>query len=82
MKIKKNIAVSDSGFIFNPNTGDSYSLNKIASSIMKMLKNGVEYEKIKEDVLKKYDIDELSFEKDYYDFMSMLINHSLVENEK
>lgn len=27
VKIKKNIAISDSGFVFDPGSGDSYSMN-------------------------------------------------------
>ena len=33
MKIKTNIALSDSGFLFNPSTGDSYSVNPIGQEI-------------------------------------------------
>jgi hypothetical protein len=38
MRIKKNIAISESGFIFNPAVGDSYSTNPIGAEIIKMLK--------------------------------------------
>ena len=34
MRLKKNIAVSDSGFVFNPTTGDSYSLNPVGKEIL------------------------------------------------
>ena len=35
MKLKKNIATSESGFVFNPSTGDSFSLNTIGAEILK-----------------------------------------------
>ena len=38
MKMRKNIAVSDSGFIFNPGTGDSFSTNPIGMEIISMIK--------------------------------------------
>jgi hypothetical protein len=38
MRLKKNIAVSESGFVFDPNTGDSFSLNKIGLEIVESLK--------------------------------------------
>ena len=37
MKIKKNIALSDTGFVFNPGNGDSFSVNPIGLEILKIL---------------------------------------------
>jgi hypothetical protein len=37
MKLKKDIAISDSGFLFNPSSGDSYSLNPIGVEILKLM---------------------------------------------
>ena len=45
MKIKKNIAISDSGFIFNPSTGESFTVNPIGVEIITLLKE----DKVKED---------------------------------
>jgi hypothetical protein len=52
MKIKKNIATSENGFIFNPATGDSFSGNAMASVILLAMKNGVNTAEIKADILK------------------------------
>ena len=41
MKLNKNIAISETGFVFDPATGDSYSLNPVASDIMQLLKSGM-----------------------------------------
>ena len=40
MKLKKNIAISESGFVFDPTSGESFSLNPIAIEILNMLKEG------------------------------------------
>ena len=37
MKLKKNIAVSETGFLFDPNTGESYNLNNTGQLIIKLL---------------------------------------------
>jgi len=37
MRIRKNIAISDTGFIFNPTTGDSYSINQVGQEIGRIL---------------------------------------------
>ena len=38
--LKKNIAVSESGFVFNPTSGDSFSLNTVGTEILKLMKDG------------------------------------------
>jgi len=82
MKIKKNIALSDSGFVFDPATGDSFTTNPIGLEIIKMLKDEKTLLEIKSAILKKYLTDEVTFEKDNYDFMNMLSKHRLTENNE
>ena len=77
---KKNIAISETGFIFNPSTGDSFTLNPIGIEILLFLKDKKKYEEIAETMLKKYDVDAITFEKNYYDFIQMLRNNNLLEN--
>ena len=38
MQIKKNIALSNTGFVFNPTTGDSYTINQVGQEILGVLK--------------------------------------------
>ena len=82
MKINKNIALSDSGFVFNPRTGDSFSTNPIGLDIIKLLKEGKDPLEIKTQLLKEYSVDETTLEKDFYDFQSMLGKLKLTEDEK
>ncbi len=79
MKIRKNIALSDSGFIFNPSTGDSYSANPIGQTIIQSLQNGKTDEEICKAITDEYMIDSTTVEKDLYDFMNMLKNYKLTE---
>lgn len=79
MKIKKNIAISESGFIFNPTTGDSFSTNPIGFEIINLLKEEKSKEDIKAFVLQKYFIDESTFEKDFYDFSTLLQSSQIAE---
>lgn len=79
MKVKKNIAISDSGFIFNPTTGDSFSANPVGLEIIKLMKNGFNKDDIRNHLLSLYTVDEASFEKDYYDFVNLLVHHQIVE---
>lgn len=81
MNIRKNVALSETGFVFNASTGDSFSLNPIATEIVNLLKSNNTVAAIKSILLEKYDTDEATLEKDLYDFVSMLRQHQLLENE-
>jgi hypothetical protein len=72
MKIKESIAISESGFMFDPSTGDSFSLNQAGKEILAFLKSGKSEEEIKEIMIEKYEIDNFTLEHNFYDFMEML----------
>jgi hypothetical protein len=82
MKIKRNIALSESGFVFNPASGDSFSTNPVGLEIIKMLKENISKEEIKNFILTNYQTDEATFEKDYYDFVNLLIRNKLIEEDE
>lgn len=81
MKLNTNIAISDTGFIFNPATGDSFSTNNVGLEIIRLLKE----EKKKEDIIlnirEKFSVDEASLDKDLVDFLMMLNNYQLLKEE-
>lgn len=81
MKIKSNLAVSDSGFIFNPSNGDSFSTNSVGADIVRLLKAGNSFDAIKKEIVDKYEVDEILFEKDFHDFVSQLQDYYLVSND-
>ncbi len=81
MKIKKNIAVSESGFLFDSNTGDSFSLNETGKQIVKMLNENRSEEEVRNYFLNNYDVEEGTFENNFNDFINMLQNLNLLENE-
>jgi PqqD family protein of HPr-rel-A system len=79
MKLKKNIATSEEGFVFNPGTGDSFTTNGTGNDILSLLKEGKSQTEIIESICKKYDTDEHQFEKDLDDFLSQLKDSSILE---
>ncbi|MQY78436.1 MAG: PqqD family peptide modification chaperone, partial [Bacteroidetes bacterium] len=79
MKIKKNIAISESGFVFDPTSGESFSLNPIGIEIIDLLRQEKSFDEIREIMLNKYEVDDNSFEKYYYDFVSMLKQFKLID---
>jgi len=72
MKIKSNIAISESGFLFDPLTGESYSLNQTGREILELLKMEKSESEIKKTILSSYDIDAPTFERYFIDFISIL----------
>lgn len=79
MIINKKIAISETGFIFNPTTGDSYSMNPIAMEIVEMLKKDMGDEEIKKSLLDKYDVNKSVLEKSYDEFIDTLIKLNIIE---
>ncbi|OGP12414.1 MAG: hypothetical protein A2053_04130 [Deltaproteobacteria bacterium GWA2_50_8] len=81
MKLSKNIAISETGFVFDPTTGDSYSLNPVAAEILQLLKNNKSIKEVIASVLKKYEVDEPQLEKDIQDFVMSLEQYHLIEQK-
>jgi len=78
MKIKKSLAISETGFVFDPSTGESYTLNPTALEIIQLLKKDHSPEQITKLIIQKYDVDESTFERYFYDFTGMLKQMQLV----
>lgn len=76
--MKKNIAVSETGFLFNPGTGDSYSTNPIGLDIIRNLKDGKSIKDTLRFITDKYQVEPSQAEKDLNDFMEMLKNYNLM----
>jgi hypothetical protein len=72
MYLRKNIATSESGFLFNPATGDSYSANPLAAEIIEYLRQGLSPAEIKNRLLEKYEVDALRLDRDWDEFMNQL----------
>jgi hypothetical protein len=81
LKIRKNIAISDSGFVFDPLSGESFSLNQIAMEIIEFIKKGNGFEAVSQHILEKYEVDAETFERYYYDFIATLKQFNLTEQE-
>lgn len=79
MKLKKNIATSEAGLIFNPGTGDSFSVNSLGSEILSRLKNDKTTEEIIDYISSRYDVERVQLEKDMDDFLSQLSDYNLLE---
>ncbi len=82
MQLNTNIAISDSGFIFNPSTGDSFSTNNVGLEIIKLLKEDKKKEDILKSISNKFSIDEQSLDKDLVDFLMMLRSYQMLKEDE
>jgi len=81
MKLKKDLAISDSGFLFNPTTGDSYTTNPVGLAVLELLRQGLDMEEIVEAMQAKYEVDRDTCEKDVKDYLELLERYKLVSEE-
>jgi hypothetical protein len=81
MRIKPSIAINDNGFLFDPSSGESFTTNPLARDIIFLMKQKMTIEDIKSTIQDKYEVDELTLEKNLIDFIAMLRHFGLVEEE-
>lgn len=79
MLIKGNIAISENGFVFNPTTGDSFTMNITGREVLILIKEGKNINQITEMMGEKYDVDRITLERYLADFLSDLSVNNLLE---
>ncbi len=77
-KISENLAVSESGFLFMANTGESFTVNETGRLILRMLKEGRSEEEIITAITDEYDVDAETAQRDFDEFLTLLRNMNLV----
>lgn len=80
MKVNRNLAISENGFVFNPSTGDSFSVNELGGRIINDIKAGKSKLEIIESISQEFNADKSTIEKDFNEYLNVLTNHQLVEN--
>lgn len=68
----KNLALSDTGFVFDPTTGNTYTLNETALAIVRHLKSDKTKEEIIQSILSEYEVDTEEIERDLSDLLIQL----------
>lgn len=76
--IPSNLAVSDTGFLFMPSTGETFTLNEIGREIFKLLQKGMTEDEVVSSICERYDCDAPTCRKDLDDFLGQLKNYSLL----
>ena len=80
-KLQK-LAISDEGFIFDPETGSSFTVNHTGLFILKLLKEGKSQDEIVDALVKEYGVDREEAARDLIDFLEQLRLNGLLEEEE
>ncbi len=77
--IPENLAVSDSGFLFLPATGETFTLNECAREILRLFQQRKTEEEIIAQIMEDYDIEQSILERDVTEFISQMKNYGLIK---
>jgi hypothetical protein len=67
--------------IFNPVNGESFSVNPIGIEIINLIREGKSQDEIFKSITSKYNTDKSTIERDLHDFITVLKNYNLIEED-
>ena len=79
INVAENLAISETGFLYLPSSGETFTSNEIGKNIIRLLQKGEDQKNIVKQVTNEYDVDKNTFEKDLDDFISQLHQFKLIE---
>jgi hypothetical protein len=79
INIRKQVAISNEGLIFNPQTGESFTVNPMGMEILDLIRERKTMAQIVLLILDKYEADRETLERDYLDFASFLVSSQLAD---
>ena len=75
----QQLALSDDGFIFDPTSGQSFTVSDTGLFILKGLKQGNSTDQIAQALMEVYDVNSDEAHHDTLDFVLHLKNHRLLK---
>ncbi len=79
MGIIERLAISKDGFIFDPATGNSYTVNSTGLFILNLLREGKSEEEIVNALVENFDVSQDEAKRDLLDFLEQLRINGLLE---
>jgi hypothetical protein len=74
----RDLAISESGFLFDPYTGSSFTVNQTGRFILELLKKGEEVEQIQLALKEKFMVEEADLRTDISEFLNLLKANNLL----
>ncbi|WP_297492845.1 HPr-rel-A system PqqD family peptide chaperone [Persephonella sp.] len=78
MKRLSQLAINEEGFVFDPLTGESFTVNQTGLLILKDLKEGKSQEEIIKDITENFEVSQDEAERDLIDFIEKLRSYRLI----
>jgi hypothetical protein len=72
VELLRRLALSESGFVFDPVTGNSYTANDTGLALLKLLQRGLGAEEAVAEICASYEIDARDAARDVLDFVAQL----------
>ncbi|NPB05095.1 MAG: PqqD family protein [Aquificae bacterium] len=82
MEKLRRLALNEEGFIFDPETGNSFVTNQTGLFIIKKLREGLSEEEVVKALLEEFEVDEETARRDFYDFVEQLRILGILEPQK
>jgi hypothetical protein len=79
--LKSGLRISDQGVVFDPSTGESFTLNPTGLAIFRHLAEGADQNRIFEMISDVYQISRPEFDRYYLDFLSVLKSSQLLDTD-
>jgi hypothetical protein len=80
IKRLKDLAISESGFLFDPYSGDTFTLNKTGKFIFQLLMEEKGVEEIESALKKRFEVGDQDLRSDIYEFVNLLKENHLLPN--
>jgi hypothetical protein len=78
----RGLALSETGFVFDPVSGFAYNLNLTAVTLLRKLQDGNSIEKILKFMREEYEADSNEMERDLEQFLNRLSDYGLLSWKK
>jgi hypothetical protein len=76
----KDLAISESGFLFDPYSGATFTLNNTGKFIIQLLMEGKVIEQIESALRKRFEVGDDDLRSDIYEFVNLLKENHFLPN--